>query len=101
MTTNAPGEALTSHRFLESRGDSQTRTLLDSALRYLQVWLCGLHGHDAVLQYERTRMFLVCTSCGYETPGWEVSRSMAPVRIRPATRKPFVAPDLYVARKIA
>ena len=34
-------------------------------------FLCGLHGHDALLHFEHGRMSLQCTSCGYETPGWE------------------------------
>jgi hypothetical protein len=35
-------------------------------------FLCGLHGHDAVLHFEQRRMSLQCTSCGYETPGWDL-----------------------------
>ncbi len=35
--------------------------------------MCGLHGHDSLLQFERDRMFLRCVSCGHETPGWEIN----------------------------
>jgi hypothetical protein len=35
-------------------------------------FLCGLHGHDALLHFEHGRMSLQCTSCGYETPGWDL-----------------------------
>ena len=35
-------------------------------------FLCSLHGHDALLHFERGRMSLQCASCGYETPGWDV-----------------------------
>jgi hypothetical protein len=35
-------------------------------------FLCGLHGHDALLHFEQGRISLQCTSCGYETPGWDV-----------------------------
>ena len=35
-------------------------------------FLCGLHGHDALLHFGRGRISLQCASCGYETPGWEV-----------------------------
>ena len=41
-------------------------------------FICGLHGHDALLHFEHGRLALRCTSCGHETPGWDV-RS-APVR---------------------
>ena len=35
-------------------------------------FLCGLHGHDALLHFEQGRISLQCASCGYETPGWDV-----------------------------
>ena len=35
-------------------------------------FFCGLHGHDALLHFEQGRMSLQCTSCGYETPGWDL-----------------------------
>jgi hypothetical protein len=38
-------------------------------------FLCGLHGHDALLHFEGGRMSLQCTSCGYETPGWDLRAS--------------------------
>ena len=45
--------------------------------------LCGLHGHDSLLQFQQDRMFLRCASCGHETPGWEVSEPpRTPVRAR-------------------
>jgi hypothetical protein len=40
----------------------------------VQQAICRLHGHDALLQFDRNRMFLRCASCGYETPGWEVNQ---------------------------
>jgi hypothetical protein len=35
-------------------------------------FLCGLHGHDSLLHFEHERLSLQCTSCGYETPGWDL-----------------------------
>jgi hypothetical protein len=35
-------------------------------------FICGLHGHDALLHFEHGRMSLLCASCGHESPGWEV-----------------------------
>lgn len=35
--------------------------------------LCGLSGHDSVLHFEGPRVMMRCTSCGHDTPGWEVS----------------------------
>ena len=34
--------------------------------------ICGMHGHDSLLHFERGRMSLLCSSCGHETPGWDV-----------------------------
>ena len=68
----------------------------------LQHSLCALHGHDSMLQYERNRIFLRCTSCGYETPGWEVAQNPAIDHRVPAPRARLARPtDLAVARKIA
>jgi hypothetical protein len=35
--------------------------------------LCGLRGHDAVMHFEGNRVNMRCTSCGHDTPGWEIS----------------------------
>jgi hypothetical protein len=37
--------------------------------------LCGLRGHEAMMKFERERVFLTCYSCGYESPGWTVNRA--------------------------
>ena len=43
------------------------------ALRRVGQTLCGLHGHDNVLHYERDRFALECSSAGTCHPGWTVS----------------------------
>ncbi len=48
----------------------QARGLWARALDGLQTAVCGLHGHDPLLQFEHGRMFLSCSSCGYQSPGW-------------------------------
>ena len=47
-----------------------SRGLLSRAFGHLQSAVCGLQGHDPVLQFTDGRVFLRCTSCGFETPGW-------------------------------
>ena len=61
--------------------------------------LCGLHGHDTLLQFQRDRMFLRCASCGHETPGWEVSDAPSAAR-RPQTT-PALRPQLIRERRVA
>ena len=47
--------------------------MVTKAMEHLRQFICGLHGHDALLHFEQGRMSLQCTSCGYETPGWDVN----------------------------
>lgn len=46
--------------------------LVARALQQVRQFICGLHGHDALLHFEQGRMSLQCTSCGHETPGWDL-----------------------------
>jgi hypothetical protein len=46
--------------------------VLSRAAVQLRQFMCGLHGHDTLKHFERGRMSLLCASCGYETPGWDV-----------------------------
>jgi hypothetical protein len=78
----------------------------------LQQMMCGLHGHDAVLHFERNRVSLQCLTCGLESPGWTIesqARCAQPVtdgklrvlrnRRRPGTRssKPVMRPAISPA----
>ena len=95
MKTNAPHRASTPPSDHNSgAAPERPRGIVACALALLQQGLCGLHGHDALLQYERNRIYLRCTSCGYESPGWEVARAAVPVRRRAGA-------ELVVARKVA
>jgi hypothetical protein len=49
------------------------------AARQVRQFMCGLNGHDTLLHFGNQRhVSLICTSCGYESPGWNVPG--APVR---------------------
>ena len=64
--------------------------------------VCGLHGHDTMLQFEQERMFLRCVSCGHETNGWELTETPPTVTIRgDARRHAIVRPKLVSARRVA
>jgi hypothetical protein len=47
--------------------------LLARTVGQVRQFICGLHGHDALLHFGQGRMSLQCTSCGYESPGWDVN----------------------------
>jgi hypothetical protein len=76
--------------------------VVTSMLSRMRRAYCGLHGHDSLLQFQQERMFLQCTSCGYETPGWELADTPPVVtthaHIRPAR---LVRPHLVGARRVA
>lgn len=67
-----------------------------------QVW-CGLHGHDPLLNFERDRMFLRCTSCGHQTPGWNIGVQRPQLVFRGEARRDRLAtrPQIANIRRIA
>jgi hypothetical protein len=49
------------------------------AVKQVRQFMCGLQGHDSLLHFESGRLSLQCASCGHETPGWDLNRTMARV----------------------
>ena len=47
--------------------------MVTRAVSRLGQLLCGLRGHEALLHFEGKRVMMRCTSCGHDTPGWEIS----------------------------
>jgi hypothetical protein len=41
---------------------------------WMRHFVCGLHGHDELLQFGKGRLSLKCASCGHESPGWEIKQ---------------------------
>lgn len=74
---------------------TETPGVMSRAGVQLRQFICGLHGHDALLHFGEGRVSLLCASCGYETPGWDVkgssSRREAPTPERRAVQVPFVS----------
>ena len=66
--------------------------MVTRAMGQMRQFLCGLHGHDALLHFNQGRISLQCTSCGYETPGWDVKGRTAAADAHPRTvvRLPLV-----------
>ena len=67
--------------------------ILDRVGDRFRQFICGLHGHDALLHFERDRLSLMCTSCSYESPGWDMKRTATQPQIAKATmaRLPLVS----------
>ena len=63
-------------------------------------FICGLHGHDTLLHFGEVRVSLLCSSCGYETPGWDMKGSSA--RRQATTPQPqVVRMPLVSERRVA
>jgi hypothetical protein len=73
--------------------------LMSRAGSRLRQWVCGLHGHEPLMHFEKNRVALRCI-CGYETPGWEVTTadgSRSPVQSAPRVVRLPVTPERRVA----
>jgi hypothetical protein len=76
MVTNYPQRlTATSATSASERDANETGTsgVVARAMGWLGQLLCGVRGHDAVLHFEGNRVMMRCTSCGHDTPGWEIS----------------------------
>ena len=63
--------------------------------------LCGVRGHDAMLHFKGRRMTMRCTSCGHETPGWDISDRAPRRRFDGDPRRHLLAKPRLVLRKSA
>jgi hypothetical protein len=70
MVTNYPQQLAAAENAHE---DSTTSGVMSRVASRLTQTLCGLSGHDAIMHFEGNRVMMRCTSCGHDTPGWDVS----------------------------
>jgi hypothetical protein len=70
MVTNYPQRLTATTTGIDARA---TASVVNRAMARFGQLLCGLRGHDAVLHFEGKRVMMRCTSCGHDSPGWEVS----------------------------
>lgn len=102
MVSNYPHPMVSSEGFSTTGENSHGEGLGERMLDRIRQAFCGLHGHDALLQFEHDRMFLKCVSCGHESPGWELNETPPTVSVRgDARRHALVRPQLISARRVA
>lgn len=65
----------------------------------LRQFMCGLHGHDTLMHFERGRISLLCASCGYESPGWDVKAT--PTRDTAEAKPRVMSMPLVQERRVA
>lgn len=97
MVTNYP-QQLTADTTLTP--DTATSVVSRTLTRLGQL-VCGLRGHDSVLHFEGNRVNMRCTSCGHDTPGWEISARGPRRRYEGDPRRHLLATKKFVLRKSA
>ena len=102
MLTQSPQHLIAGHAVVPGMALDRGPGLVMGFLNRLQRSICGIHGHTNMLQFEQDRMFLVCASCGHETPGWETGQRRRSLRLAPERgRRQASRPDLTPARRVA
>lgn len=97
MVTNYPQQLTATADVTRDNTDSVvTRTI-----GRLGQLICGLRGHDSVLHFEARRVNMRCTSCGHDTPGWEISERAPRRRYEGDARRHLLATQRLVLRKTA
>jgi hypothetical protein len=71
MVTNYPQQLAATIERAQHALAVQSGVMARMASRLGQTF-CGLSGHEAVMHFEGKRVMMRCTSCGYDTPGWEI-----------------------------
>jgi hypothetical protein len=64
---------------------ASTPTYWENLASRLSQLLCGLSGHQLLLNAEPGRLSLKCMLCPYETPGWAIKEKSCDVRARHQT----------------
>lgn len=74
---------------------------LARAIGWVGQVLCGVRGHDSVLAFEGNRVMMRCTSCGHDTPGWEITGRGPRQRFEGDKRRHAITTQRLVLRKSA
>jgi hypothetical protein len=99
MVTNYPQQlTATTPRSIETSG---TASFINRAVMQIGQWLCAVRGHDSVLHFEGNRVMMRCTSCGHDSPGWEISGRGPRQRYEGDRRRHVLVPQRLVLRKTA
>ena len=99
MVTNYPEQlSTTSH---PSVAPPEVESVMARVASRLSQTLCGLSGHDAIMHFEGNRVMMRCTSCGHDSPGWEVSGRAPRQRFEGDRRRHVLVPQRLVLRKTA
>ena len=84
-------------------GQAQAGAIVARAFTRVGQLLCGIRGHETVMHFEGKRIMMRCTSCGHDTPGWEISDRAPRKRFDGDARRHLLTPSgpRLVLRKTA
>jgi hypothetical protein len=99
MVTNYPQQLAATSEL--TRDAASSSSLAARAITRLGQFVCGLRGHDAMLHFEGNRVMMRCTSCGHDSPGWEVSGRGPRKRFEGDARRHTLTRQRLVLRKSA
>ena len=94
MVTNYPQQFAAAAEVTYER----TSTAVARAMGRLGQLMCGARGHDSVLHFEGKRVMMRCTSCGHDTPGWEVHDRAPKKRFEGDPRRHAMKPQLTLRK---
>jgi hypothetical protein len=97
MVTNYPQQLAAAAEITYER----TSGVAARVMGRLSQLICGVRGHDAVLHFEGKRVMMRCTSCGHDTPGWEITGRGPRRRFEGDARRHLLAQPRLVLRKSA
>jgi hypothetical protein len=87
MVTNYPQGLTVTRPAAVGAGEPSSVGLLARLFHGIRKLWCGFHGHDALLHFHDNRVALVCASCGYESPGWDVGQRRPRIRFHGDSRR--------------
>ena len=99
MVTNYPQRLTATASDIEPGGT--TASVMTRLTVRVGQWLCAMRGHDSVLHFEGKRVMMRCTSCGHDSPGWEISGRAPRQRFEGDRRRHVLATQRLVLRKTA
>jgi NAD-dependent SIR2 family protein deacetylase len=99
MVTNYPQQLTAASE--GSHDEAATGSLVVRAMGRLGQLMCGMRGHDSVLHFQGNRVMMRCTSCGHDTPGWEISGRGPRRRFEGDARRHSLSTPRLVLRKTA
>ena len=94
MVTNYPQQLAAAAEVTFER----TSTIVARTVARFGQLVCGARGHDSMLHFEGKRVMMRCTSCGHDTPGWEITGRAPRRRFEGDARRHALKPQLTLRK---